>query len=140
MEEIKSLDGIYLALAFLTPGLIALWIRAQFTTGRIPSVREGALAYLTVSVIYYAIAFPAVEAALKIQAPGWNKALAWLGLVIIGPAAFGFLLGLLAKWQPIRRMIRHFGINPVHEIPTAWDWQFGRISSQIVLVTLTDGT
>jgi hypothetical protein len=37
------------------------------------------------------------------------------------------------------RALRRFGLRPVHPIPTAWDWQFGRIDdARFVLVTLQD--
>jgi hypothetical protein len=81
MPELKSLDNVYLVLAFLVPGLVASFVRAQFITGRLPSHREAALTYLTLSVIYYALVLPAVDYAMSVRQPGYQKTLIWFGLV-----------------------------------------------------------
>ena len=51
--------------------------------------RQALLSYLTVSVIYYALALPFADLVLSVQEPVYPKALAWFGLVFAGPALFG---------------------------------------------------
>ena len=84
MPDLKSLDNLYLILGFLVPGLIALFVRSQFVTGRRPPHAAALLSYLTVSVIYYALALPFADSVMAIQEPGYPKALAWFGLVFAG--------------------------------------------------------
>ncbi|MBB4287905.1 hypothetical protein GGD88_003672, partial [Roseospira goensis] len=51
-------DEAYLAVAVLAPGFIILFIRSRFVTGDLPSVKEGALYYVLLSVVYYSVALP----------------------------------------------------------------------------------
>ena len=140
MPDLKSLDNIYLLLGFLAPGLIILFIRSQFTTGRIPSQAEASLAYLAISVIYYAIALPLIEAIQSAHLMGYAKAAAWFGLVFVGPAIAGVILGIDVQRGYFFRFLQRLGLHPVHAIPTAWDWKFGQRTGQWVLVTLKNGT
>lgn len=140
MPDLKSLDNIYLLLGFLAPGMIILFIRSQFTTGRIPSQAEASLAYLAISVIYYAIALPLIEAVQSAHLIGYERAAAWFGLVFVGPAILGLLLGVDVQKGYFFRLIKWIGLHPVHAIPTAWDWKFSAMGMQWVLVTLKNGT
>ena len=140
MPDLKSFDNLYLVLGFLVPGLIALFVRSQFVTGRSPPHAAALLSYLTVSVVYYALALPFVGFVLSIQKPGYEKALAWFALAFVGPAVLGMLLGINIQKDLFRRVLQRCGLNPVHVMPTAWDWKFGGMKEQWVLVTLKDGT
>lgn len=140
MPDLKSLDNIYLILAFLVPGLLVLFVRSQFVTGRSPPPSAALLPYLTISVIYYALALPFVGLVLSIEEPGYGKALAWFSLIFIGPALLGLLLGVNIQKDLFRRCLQWCGLNPIHVMPTAWDWKFGGMANQWVLVTLKDGT
>ena len=140
MPDLKSLDNLYLILGFLIPGLIVLFVRSQFVTGRSPSHSAALLSYLTVSVIYYALALPFVDFVLSMHEPGHDKALAWFALIFVGPAAFGLLLGVNIQKNLFRRVLQWCRLNPVHVMPTAWDWKFGGMTEQWVLITLKDGT
>ena len=140
MLELKFPDDLYFILGFLVPGLIVLYVRSQFVTGRRPSHSAELLSYLTISVIYYALALPLVDFVLSIQAPDYCKVLAWFTLIFVGPAALGLFLGINAQKGMFRRVLQFCRLNPVHVMPTAWDWKFGGMPHQWVLVTLKDGT
>ena len=140
MPDLSSLGNLYLILAFLVPGLIALFVRSQFVTGRTLPHGAPLLSYLTVSIVYYALALPFVDVVVSMREPGYPKALSWFTLIFVGPAIFGLLLGLNVQKQLLRRLLRWCGLNPVHVMPTAWDWKFGDMREQWVLVTLKDGT
>nr|WP_284701285.1 DUF6338 family protein [Rhodoplanes tepidamans] len=140
MPDLKSLDSLYLVLAFIVPGLIASFIRIQFTTGRAPSHSEAMLSYFTLSIIYYALALPVVEYILTLPETGRGRIIAWFLLVLVGPAAFGALLGVNAQLGLLRRFLRWCRLNPVHVMPTAWDWKSSTMRESWVLVVLKDGT
>lgn len=140
MPDFQSLDNLYMILGFLVPGLIVLFVRSQFITGRRPPHATVLLSYLTVSIIYYALALPLVDLVQSIQEPGYGKSLAWFGLVFVGPAIFGLFLGINIQKGLFRRFLKWIHLNPVHVMPTAWDWKFGGMGEQWVLVTLKDGT
>lgn len=139
MPELNSFDSLYLILGFLVPGLVVLFVRSQFVTGRRPSHSESVLSYLTISVIYYALALPLLHLALSTRG-AWQAPLAWFSLILVGPAGLGLLLGLNVQKDWLRRILQRWHINVVHSIPTAWDWKFGRSGYEWVLVTLKNGT
>jgi len=140
MPDLKSIDNIYLILLFIVPGLIIVWVRSLFITGRVPSTKEAILPYLALSVTYYAVVLPIVEYVLSFREPGHEKALAWFGLVFVGPFFVGFILGIVAQYGWVRTFLRWMRLHIVHNIPTAWDWKFTNMPAQWVLVTLKDGT
>ena len=140
MPNIGSLESVYLALGLFVPGFITLSVRSQFVTGRRRSHSEDLLSYFTVSLIYYALSFPFVGVALSLDDSFYSKMLAWFALIFVGPAVLGFILGINVQTDWVRRALRRCGLNPVHVIPAAWDWKFGRMANEWVLVTLKDGT
>ncbi len=140
MPNIRSIDTVYLILAFLVPGLVITFVRAQFITGRTRAPTEAALSYLALSVVYYALTLPAVDYATTLKPIGSDKALVWFALIFVGPALFGLLLGFIAQKEIARRLLQFLGLNPVHVMPTAWDWKFGTMSEAWILATLKDGT
>ena len=141
MPDLNLFDNPYTVVGLLVPGLIVLSVRSQFLTGRRPSHSAALLSYLTVSVIYYALALPFVDFILSFQEPGkGNVLLTWFALIFIGPALLGLLLGVNIQKNLFRRALQCCGLNLIHVIPTAWDWKFGNMTEQWVLVTLKDGT
>jgi hypothetical protein len=137
MIDLKSPESIQTALTLIVPGLIILFMRGQFLTGRAGKHADAMLSYFTVSAIYLTGALPAF---------GWlagrdniAASLAWAALVFAGPAVFGVMLGVNARRNYGRRLLRWIGLNPVHPVPAAWDWKFGDTSGSYVIVTLTDG-
>ena len=140
MPDLMSLSDIYLILLFLVPGLIVLFVRSQFVTGASFPHSAALLPYLAISVIYYALAFPLIDIVVAIDKPLYGKVLAWFSLVFAGPAVLGLILGINIQKNLFRRVLQKCGLNPIHVIPTAWDWKFGNMTEQWVLVTLRDGT
>ena len=66
MTKLLSANSLYLILVFIVPGFIALSVRSQFITGRIPSENKASLlSYLTISVIYGALVLPVVDPVLR---------------------------------------------------------------------------
>lgn len=139
MPDVKSLDNVYLILGFIVPGLIIFFVRAQFTTGRIPPPKDAALTYLALTTIYYALVLPAVGAVIMMP-PGYQRAFAWIALALVGPAGVGVLLGLNAHYSFSRRLFLALRLPLVHMMPTAWDWKFSDAHPQWVMVTLKNGT
>ena len=130
---IKSIDDVYVFLVFIVPGLIILFVRSQFITGRRPSHAAALLSYLTMSVVYYALILPFIGFAQP------TKVWTWFLLVFVGPVAVGFLLGLNVQKDLFRGLLRRIHIYPVHSIPTAWDWKFSTMKGEWALVTLKNG-
>jgi hypothetical protein len=141
MPDLKSTESIYLVVAFIIPGLIIVFFRSQFLTGRSSAQSDSLLTYLSISILYYGLVLPfgALDS-LKAEKYSLRWEITWGLLVFVGPAVIGVLLGLNARFELVRRLLSRLRFNPVHGIPSAWDWKFGRMKPQYVLVILTDGT
>jgi hypothetical protein len=139
MGEIKSLEQLTLVTAFIVPGLVALFIRAQFLTGRIDS-KDSLLTLFAISLVWYGISAPFVSALNVGAIAKYQQVGSWFGWIIVGPAFFGLLLGLTASKGWSRRILIKLGIRVVDVMPTAWDKTFGRLDACWVIVTLKDGS
>lgn len=140
MPTVDSLEQVYFVIGFFAPGLIILFFRSQFLTGRTPVLRDAALVYLVLSVVYYAIAYPLADFVFSIKELGYQKLTGWFFLILVGPMIFGIVLGLSARLDVARWLLAKVGVNPVHAVPTAWDWKFSRIQPSWILVTLKNET
>ena len=140
MPDMKSLENIELVIFFLVPGAVILFVRSQLSTGRLPPIAEATLSYFILSLIYVAMAYAPLRAAIAAAPNGFVRTLLWLGFAVLLPAAFGLLLGLAVQRDWFYRLAHRVGIQPVHAAPTAWDWIFQRATPKWVVVVLKDGT
>ncbi len=132
-------EDFYSIIGLLVPGMIILFVRSQFVPGRL-NTPHPILSYLAVSSVYYALVLLVINPVPYFQGPDQGNPWVWLLLVFLFPGISGLLLGLNIQGDWTRRFIRGLGLNPVHVIPSAWDWKFGNMEEQWVLVTLKDGT
>lgn len=141
MPDLKSLDNIYLVLAFIVPGMIVSVVRAQFITGRTLKQSENIIFFLALSGLYYALTLPLIEMLLKSGLDGWRRGFAWIAVVILGPAILGVILGFLTQRNVGRWIAHSLRLNPVHSAPTAWDYVFPALpmGGRYVRVTMEDG-
>jgi hypothetical protein len=96
---------------------------------------------VVLSLVYYALSVFFIEKVFTIQEPWLARVLAWILLLLIGPAVFGFLLGVAAQKEWSAWFANRMGLSVVHVIPAAWDWRFSRIArpGMFIMVTLTSG-
>jgi Family of unknown function (DUF6338) len=141
MPDFKGVENFQLILLFVVPGLIALFVRSRFIAGRTPSAKENLLVFVVLSLFYYSLTIFFIEPAISVQGTWVLRALIWILLVLIGPAAFGFVLGVAAQREWLTRFANWLGLTVVHIIPAAWDWRFSSIPRDgiFVMVTLTSG-
>lgn len=136
--ELLDLEKAQLFLVLAVPGIVILYMRSQFLTGRMLSLTEGFIAYVTVSLVYYALALPAF--AWLQERTGIAATALWFLIVLVGPAIVGALLGLNVRKGWWQKMLRRFGISTVHPISAAWDWRFSGGEACWVLAILKNGT
>lgn len=149
MADFKGLENFRLILLFVVPGLVALFVRSKFITGRTPSARENLLSFVVLSLVYYSLIVLIIEQALRVTEPWLARASIWILLILVGPAVFGLILGVGAQKEWASRILnsldRRLGgklqLYLVHVIPAAWDWRFSTLPREgvFVLVTLTSG-
>jgi Family of unknown function (DUF6338) len=141
MLDFKGVENFHLILLFIVPGLVALFVRSKFITGRTPSPTENVLSFVVISLVYYSLTIFFVERALTVQEPWLARALIWISLILVGPALFGFVLGVAAQKEWSNWLAGKLDLSIVHVIPAAWDWRFCKVprGGMFVLVTLTSG-
>lgn len=136
MGDIKTLEQLSLISAFIVPGLVAAYVRSRLLTGRVDLSKEGMLVFFTISLIWSGLTVPILSWLANTQLSLGEKSLVWLLWAVVGPAIFGFMLGLDARQGWFRWVLGKLKIFPVHPIPSAWDWKFGSLSPSWVIVTL----
>lgn len=141
IADVHGFNNLYLVFLFIVPGLVIVYVRSQFISGRHPSHFENVLGYFVLSIFYYAVALPILGWALDLHGPWIEQAVVWLGLTIFGPALFGLLLGAWAQKEWGTVLASRLGLTTIHVIPAAWDWRFSRTprGGMFVMVTLTSG-
>lgn len=128
-----------LAAGLVTPGYIILFMISKFTTGR-PSFASS----LAVSSAYYVTAWAlfdfgsAVDVAMRLR----DFDVSWqVAVIVVGaPLAIGVLAGQAVSKEWLYQALRFVKLEPVHGIPSAWDWKFIRANEQWITVHLKDGT
>jgi hypothetical protein len=97
LTEVKSIEQLSIILGYIVPGLIILYVRAQFLTGRIGPHKDALLSYFTLSIIYLAIMNAGILLITGTNAPLFEQTRYWLPILLIGAIVFGILIGLNAS-------------------------------------------
>ena len=129
----RTLETARAIIALMAPGLLFVFARSRFTTGRMDAPKDNIVWYFVVTVVYYAIVF----GILPNLGLGWRGS--WIFIVIIFPLALGIASGLDIQRGWSRKLFGSLGVVPVHPIPTAWDWHFGKHEASWVVITLQSG-
>ena len=120
---------------YIVPGLIILWTRSRFLTGRLASHSSSLLFYFTITFIYNAITHPLIPY-IQNCLPDW---LIWAILLIGLPFILGVLLGIETQKDWFFNLFRKCKLNVAHPIETAWDWKTTDLDEQWIIVTLKNG-
>ena len=120
----------FLAAGLVTPGYIIMYVLSRFTTGR-PSFASS----LAVSSAYYVGVWAvfglgsAVDVAQRIRAFR-HRPLGVALTVVVAPLGIGVLTRVSLQRGWLYDALRKVGLEPVHGIPSAWDWKFMRAKDQ----------
>lgn len=141
MSGLGTIDALYLALAFLVPGFVLSAVRNQFITGQERQGTEQLVRFITYSAVNYAIFSVPIYYSLQSDVSALVKGALWGMVILIGPALLGAFSGAAIQKGWFRNIFHRLGLNPVHVVPTAWDYKFGSMrGGEWVLVSLKDGT
>lgn len=69
----------------------------------------------------------------------WSFYLWFVGVILVAPTIFGFVLGKLAEVAWIDNLLVMFGLSVSDRMPTAWDEVFGSGKGYWIIVELNDG-
>ena len=138
MPNISSIQSVYLLLAFVVPGFIALFIRSKLLTGNLPAAGDAMMSSFVLSCLQAGVAFPLLFSHAD-EPIASRPPVFWLVYLFVAPIALGACLGADARFGWSHGLLRKLKISAVHPIPNSWDWRFSRGPS-FVIVTLKDGS
>ena len=128
----------FLAAGLITPGYVILFMISRFTTGR-PAFASS----LAVSCTYYVVVWACFDLGSAVDVAQWvtDFHVNWqVAAIVVGaPTAVGVLVGVAVQNEWLYRLLRCIRLEPVHGIPSAWDWKFMRANTQWITVHLKDG-
>jgi hypothetical protein len=141
---LTGFDPLFYTVAFLVPGFILQWALSAFVPQKAVDSQFSFLRFLTLSCINYALWSWLIYLIYHVEfftaAPGWT-AVAWFVIVLVSPIGLAVLLTHLADRGTVRQVLQSIGLNPLHGIPTSWDYRFSTIDKAVwILVTLKDAT
>jgi hypothetical protein len=140
VEGLVKIDAIYVALVFIVPEYIFLSFRNQFVAGQGKIGKDQILSYLTLSGVNFILCGWIIYAAYQYNASVPIKVVSWILVTFIIPALAGIASGATNQRDGYRKIYKFFGLEPIHTVPTAWDYKFSKSPGEWVLVKLKDGT
>ncbi len=136
-------EALYLVLAFVVPGFLIHSTKANFLTQRSVAPQLDIVQFLTLSAINYAAWYwliYLINNSAFFQSSSALSAVGWAWVILIGPILLGLSLGFASQKDWFHKLFRRIGLLPVHPIPTAWEWTFGKMHApRWILVTMKDG-
>jgi hypothetical protein len=140
VDGLTKIDAIYVALVFIVPGYVFLSLRNQFVAGQAKLGKEQLLSYLTVSGVNFALCGWIIYAAYNSSSSSIPlKAFSWMLVIILIPAVAGIVAGVGNQRDYFRSFYHWLKLEPVHAVPSAWDYKFSKSPGEWVLVKLKDG-
>jgi len=136
----KSYADLLLFVTYVAPGLVILWARARFLSGRMLAGKDGVLGYITLSVVFLLLVQLGILLATGRVTPPHELTPWWPAISLVGAAAFGAALGLDGANGWTRRGLARLGLGVVAAHGTAWDAKFSRLTPCLMVVTLKDGS
>jgi len=141
---INNFNILFYTLAFVIPGFIIDSIYRNFVPKKEDQGQLAILKFLWYSSLNYGVWLWLIYYLYKINFYMdyiFLSAILWFIITFISPVALGLMLSFLNNKNIIRNILQRLGINPIHTIPTAWDYIFSKSLHELwVTVYLEDGT
>lgn len=140
---IDNFDTIFYTLSFIVPGFISDSVLANIVPRKTDGKEVLFLRYFTLSCLNYAFWVWLVYLLPRLEFfrdRPIRSALCWFLIIFVSPVILGLTLGKQSSKGWIRGLLLQIGINPIHPVPTAWDFYFNATHAVWVLVTLKDGS
>lgn len=143
--KLDSLQTVIIVLTCLVPGFILYSTCSLFTMRRTEIKELLFLRFVAFTALNFIVCLAWVRLVLAphfIQNHPW-KTVHYLIWIIFGcPILLGLIVAFIDHWQLPRLVTRLFGLQPMHSIPTAWDFCFNQLARRgprCVIVTFKDG-
>lgn len=141
---LDKFDAIFYAFAFLVPGFILHSTVAMLIPQKERDLNLSLLRFLVLSSMNYAIWSWLIYLIFHLeffnQHP-FRSATAWGCIILISPIVIGLLIGHFSQKEFFRKILQRIGLNPIHTIPTGWDYKFSKTKEPSwVIITLKNGS
>jgi len=80
MGDITTLTQLSLVAAYVMPGLIALFVRSQFLTGRFDASKENIISFIVISLIWSGLTAPLMVWLNATDSSFWYQSIIWVFL------------------------------------------------------------
>lgn len=140
---ITGFDMLFYTVGFVVPGFVWCSMVSMLIPQKGEQTQTSFLRFLTFSCVNYALWSWLIYLLIKSEFFADHavcSAAAWGVITLISPVVLGLLTGHFSQSEMVLRFLRRLGLNPMHPIPTSWEYKFGNTTSPVwVLVTLNDG-
>lgn len=127
-------------LLFVVPGIVILFFRSKFLSGRMPKPAEGILSYAAITSAYHAFFFPITDYFLSNPAQSLLNGFIWLLFIFVMPMLVGLFLGIAIRAKWMKSILDKLNVALVHPIGTSWEFRFSDCEECYVMAVLKDGT
>ena len=130
-----SFSVIFYATTFLVPGFICSAVVSMLVPRRPQAMEVRALEFLTPSCLNYGIWSWAVFLVFRLRVhekSPYLTAAVLAVIVFVSPFVLGLVLGGSSQQRWTARFLRRFGFRTIHSVPTAWDYHFSRLITQVI--------
>lgn len=140
---ITNFDMLFYTMSFVVPGFIIYYIKARFSPEKQDNSANYAIKYMFYSSFNCALISPIVYWAVKsdfYKHHIFKTAALWMIGIFFCPIMLGIIMGIANQKEWEKKILNKFNINPIHRIPTAWDYKFSNINefSWIIVTTKDD--
>ena len=140
MDNLLSPDALNIAIMFIVPGYIISIFRAHFIVGQKAQGVDYSIKLITLSALNFLVSGWMIYLAIAWNWDAALRAFVWLVVLGISPALLGILSGCASKKQWARWFYDKLGLEPLHVMPTSWDYQFSNLKGTWLFVVLKDDT
>lgn len=141
---IDGFEVVFYTLLFIVPGFILYITFSMMIPSKSEDFQLTAIRFLTFSCINYALWSWLIFLLNETKSTINNeiiKAFLWFMIIFISPIFIGLIIGYYRKKEVVRKLLQKLGFNPIHSIPTSWDYKFSKTKSAVwIIVTLDDGS
>jgi hypothetical protein len=141
---LNGFDTLFYTLAFIVPGFVMQSTFSIFVPRKAEESQRSFLRFVYFSCINYSIWSWLIYLIIKTNFSKFHPiktALIWSIIIFFSPIVLGLIAGYCSNKEVIRKCLQRMGLNPIHVIPSSWDYKFSKISKPTwVLVTLKDGS
>lgn len=124
-------------MVFLVPGYVYYAVRGQLVAGHRSRGNETVIRLLCVSCVNFALTGWYLYIILgDSSTTNFHRAIAWTVAVLVAPAILGLISGLSNQKNFLNCLYERVGLQPVHAVPTSWDFAFSGRKSGFVFVVL----